>query len=263
MHKIFTIFCLLILPVTAEESAIAPDLRKQLKKSTRQQVIRIVDGDTVILKDQTRVRLVGIQAPKLPLGRKGHKEWPLGPESKEMLSALILDKFVTLYYGGEREDRYGRALAHLFREDGLWIQGEMLKGGMARVYTFADNRAIVPEMLQLENLARQNSRGIWARDYYQPKAQENAGKYNNSFQLITGNVRDVTKIRGTYYLNFGKNWREDFTIVIKSRAARKFIKNQINPADYRGKKITVRGWLKSYNGPMIEATHPEQITLSP
>jgi hypothetical protein len=30
---------------------------------------------------------------------------------------------------------------------------------------------------------------------------------------------------------------------------------------YEGKRVRVRGWLKSFNGPMIEATHPEQIGL--
>lgn len=260
MHKILTLFFILVF-VTSTGKAEQPDLRKQLKKSTHQQVIKIVDGDTVILKDQTRVRLVGIQAPKLPLDRKGYRKWPLGAESKEMLSDLVLNKFVTLYFGGQRRDRYGRALAHLFLKDGLWIQGEMIKNGMARVYTFPDNRAIVPEMMDMEHIARQNHKGIWALDYYRPKDHNTAGEYKNSFQLITGIVKDVANIRGTYYLNFDEDWRQDFTIVIKSRAARAFIKANKSPENYKGKKIEVRGWLKSYNGPMIEATHPEQIMI--
>lgn len=262
MRKIFTLFLTFIV-ITSTGTAAQPDLRKQLKKSTRQKVIRIVDGDTVILKDQTRVRLVGIQAPKLPLGRKGVKGWPLGQDSKKLLSDLVLDKFVTLYFGGQRRDRYDRALAHLFLGDGLWIQGEMIKNGMARVYTFPDNRAIVPEMMQQEKMARQNKRGIWALAYYQPKEQQSSGAYKNSFQIITGTVKDVAKVRSTYYLNFGDNWRDDFTIVIKSRAARLFLKAGLRLENYKNKKIEVRGWLKFYNGPMIEATHPEQITILP
>jgi hypothetical protein len=31
----------------------------------------------------------------------------------------------------------------------------------------------------------------------------------------------------------------------------------------KGKRLRVRGWVKSRNGPMIEATHPEQIELLP
>ncbi|PCJ43148.1 MAG: nuclease (SNase) [Alphaproteobacteria bacterium] len=256
MHRIFTLMLALFFM-----TSLAQAQQAELKKSITQQVVRVIDGDTVILKDKTRVRLVGIQAPKLPLGRKGHTEWPLGTASKEFLSRLVLNKEVTLYYGGQRRDRYGRALAHLFLKDGLWIQGEILKAGMARVYSFPDNRAIVPAMLAQERLARQNRRGIWALSYYDPKDHRQAAKYTNSFQLVKGVVRDVAKVRNTYYLNFGRDWKKDFTIVIKSRAARKFIKAGQNPESYLGKKIEIRGWLKFYNGPMIEATHPEQITI--
>ncbi len=260
MYKVITLFLILFFASSLGQTE-PSDLRQKLKKSTTQKVIKINDGDTVILKDQTRVRLVGIQAPKLPLGRKNFKGWPLGFESKKILSDLVLGKYVTLYFGGQRQDRYGRALAHLFLNDGVWVQGEMLKYGMARVYTFPDNRAITPEMLAYEQIARQNNSGIWAMDFYKAKAQETSEKFHNSFQLVTGIVRNIAKIRGTYYLNFGDEWKEDFTIVIKSRAARKFIKAEIDPQNYEGKKIEVRGWLKSYNGPMIEVTHPEQLMI--
>ena len=30
---------------------------------------------------------------------------------------------------------------------------------------------------------------------------------------------------------------------------------------YEGGRVRVRGWLKSFNGPMIEVTHPEQIEI--
>ena len=120
----------------------------------------VVDGDTVALDDGVTVRLVGIQAPKLPLGRPGFVAWPLADEAKAALEALALGRRVTLYYGGRRTDRYGRALAHLYRDDGLWIQGELLALGMARVYSFQDNRAIVPSMLARDAAARMARLGV-------------------------------------------------------------------------------------------------------
>jgi len=244
-----------------------PDLRDQLKKSRRQQVVGVIDGDTVILRDQSHLHLVGIQAPKIPLAGRKIKAAPFGPQSpfglqsKAFLSHLVQGKFVTLYFGGQKKDRYGRLLAHLFLDDGRWVQGELLRKGLARVYTFSDNRAIVPEMLALEKQARQNKQGLWSRENYKVKKQENARKYLNSFQLITGTVKQVAKVRSRYYLNFGDDWRQDFTIVITAPAARKFIKAGLKPENFEGKKIEIRGWLKSYNGPMIEATHPEQIVI--
>ena len=91
----------------------------------------------------TEIRPVGIQAPKLPLGRKNFPTWPLAAESKKALENLVLGKTVTLIFGGSDKDRDGRLLAHLHRPDRTWVQGEMLKKGMARVYSFADNRARV------------------------------------------------------------------------------------------------------------------------
>ena len=90
-------------------------------------VREIVDGDTLFLDDGRQVRLVGIQAPKLPLGRRGFKAWPLAGESKKALAGIALGKPVALSFGGAHRDRHGRLLAHLYLKDGLWIQGEMIE----------------------------------------------------------------------------------------------------------------------------------------
>src|SRR5690554_5841856 len=48
-------------------------------------VVSISDGDTFDLDSGLTVRLVGIQAPKLPLGRDGFVAWPLGDEAKNLI----------------------------------------------------------------------------------------------------------------------------------------------------------------------------------
>ena len=118
----------------------------------------VVDGDTVRLESAidgvTQVRLVGIQAPKLPLGRPRFVAWPLARESKRALEAMVLGRAIRLSHGPRRLDRHGRLLAHLHVEDeagadGLWVQGDLLRLGMARVYTFSNNRRLAAEMLAL------------------------------------------------------------------------------------------------------------------
>ncbi len=257
MHKIispFLLFILFMLPGQAEPQKLAG----QIKKTAPQRVVQIIDGDTIILQDRSLVRLAGIQAPKIPLGKT---QWPLAEKAGDLLSDLVLNRRVSLYFGGQKRDRYGRQLAHIFREDGLWIQGEMLKAGLARVQTFPHNRAFAAEMIALEQTARRKSSGLWVMEYYRPKDHAMAGRHHDSFQIIRGTVRDVTRIRTSYYLNFGDDWQSDFTIIIKPLPARKFINAGISPVQYEGKKIEIRGWLKSLNGPMIEASHPEQITI--
>ncbi|MDG1021818.1 MAG: thermonuclease family protein [Emcibacteraceae bacterium] len=224
-------------------------------------VIEIIDGDTVLLANNMEVRLVGLQAPKIALGRKDFKEWPLGYEAKDVLSKLIIGKEVTLFYGGRELDRYGRTLAHLFTNDNIWVQGEMLKNGMARVYSFADNRSIVEEMLEEEYQARLQNRGIWGLEFYKIKPQEESGKYTNSFQVISGRIRDVAEVRNNTYLNFGDDYRNDFTIVIPNRVKKMFQERDINLTNFKDKNIFVRGWLKYYNGPSIDLSHPEQLAI--
>ena len=108
-------------------------------------VSAVVDGDTVTLDSGVGVRLVGIQAPKLSLGRAGFRDWPLAAEARAGLEALVAGASVRLVYGGRRIDRHRRLLAHLEREaapgrPALWVQGEMLRRGLARVYTFSRTR---------------------------------------------------------------------------------------------------------------------------
>ncbi|MEQ9557455.1 MAG: thermonuclease family protein [Rhodospirillales bacterium] len=230
-------------------------------------VTAVVDGDTVFLDRDivgaSQVRLTGIQAPKLPLGRVGFQEWPLAREAKAALEDILLNKPVQLFYGGARMDRHGRLLAHLTGQDGAWAQGEMLTRGMARVYTFPDNRERAAEMYRLETAARAAGRGIWADPFYAVRAADPDALAQDidTFQIVEGRITDAADVRGVIYLNFGANWRTDFTVRIDRKAARLFKRAGLGPETYRGRHLRVRGWLKNWNGPMIEATHPEQIEV--
>jgi endonuclease YncB( thermonuclease family) len=229
-----------------------------------QGVVRaVVDGDTLVLESGAEVRLVGIQAPKLPLGRRGFPTWPLADEARAALAALTLNRRLALGYGGRRIDRHGRQLAHLHDGSGTWIQGEMLRRGLARVYTFADNRARAAEMYAAERAARAARRGIWADPFYKVRDVAETPQLIDSFQLVEGRVADVAVVRGRAYLNFGRDWRTDFTVTVSPRALRRFNGGRAAVEALRGQRIRVRGWLKGWNGPMIEATHPEQIERLP
>ena len=237
------------------------DARAELKRAGSSTVRQVVDGDTVALEDGREVRLVGIQAPKLPLGRRGFRAWPLAAESKAALEKLALGKRVTLSFGGRRRDRHRRWLAHLHLGDGTWIQGAMLTAGMARVYSFPDNRAVVGEMLKRERAARAARRGIWGHPYYRILDHRAAGRRVNAFQLVEGRILKIGRSRGRVFLNFGTDWKRDFTIVVERRWARQFPERGRGLVKLAGQRVRVRGWLKWRNGPMIAVTHPEQIEV--
>lgn len=228
-------------------------------------VAAVSDGDTLTLADGRVVRLVGIMAPKRPLDREDVTAWfpwPWAEASREGLEALALGREVRLWAAETDSDRHGRVLAHLERaEDGLWLQGAMLLGGLARVYSFADNRAATSHMYRLEARARAAEAGLWSHPRYRIVPAEGAERAVRDFALIEGRVRKVADVRGRIYLNFGEDWRRDFTIKAARRARRIFEAEGFDLTAYGGTLLRVRGWVRWENGPLIEVTHPEQIEV--
>jgi endonuclease YncB( thermonuclease family) len=225
----------------------------------------VVDGDTLALEGGKEVPFVGIQAPKLPLGRANFSTWPLAPEAKTAVETLTLGGEVGLVFaeGGRREDRHGRYLAHLVTREGVWVQGRLLELGLARVYSFPDNRALVAEMLALEREARAAGRGIWSHPFYSLRAARAEALWPllDSFQLVEGEVREVFSARRNTYLNFGEDWREDFSLQIPADASKLFEEEGVDLAALAGRRVRVRGWIEAYNGPLIRVTHPEQLEI--
>ncbi len=255
------VLCITLLWLFSGSYAEAAEHRAPGDVANRSVAHEIIDGDTLVLQSGVQVRLVGIQAPKLPLGRRGFTAWPLADQAKAALSRLTLGRTLELRYVGRRIDRHGRLLAHLNDDGGHWIQGALLAAGMARVYTFADNRGRAGEMLALERQARTARRGIWSHSFYRVLDTSEASRFIDTFQLVEGRVLDTAVVRRRGYLNFGRDWRRDFTVSIAPGSLGRFKSAGRRLERYRGVRVRVRGWLKSYNGPMIEATHPEQIEV--
>jgi micrococcal nuclease len=258
MRRLIFLLALLLLPV----AAVAADLRQ----GPSARVVTVVDGDTVELDNGMVVRLVGIQAPKPPLGRPGFEAWALADEAKAALVDLVMGVRVSLRYGGLQVDRYGRQLAHLYiddgqGDDGIWVQGELLRRGMARVYSFRDNRALVAAMLALEGEARANGRGIWSGAFYTVRQAEPPRLPIDRFELVEGLVVAATIVRGRAYINFGADWKTDFTASIESRDRRLFDDAGFDIEALQGHRVRVRGWVESWNGRMINISHPEQIEV--
>ena len=253
----------LILAVVLAATAVAAQALPpaDLEPGERQTVVAVIDGDTLVLEDGSEVRLVGIQAPKLPLGRPDFIAQPLAQRAKEALEAMTLGRTVALSYGGQRIDRWGRRLAHLHDDTGRWIQGELLTSGLARVYTFRDNRALADEMLDAERTARAGGRGIWGDPFFAVRTIAETEDFIDTFQIVEGEVLDAAVVRGRAYLNFGEDWRDDFTVTVAPKHRRAFEAAGLDLETLAGSVVRVRGWLDSYNGPQIVITHPEQLEI--
>lgn len=208
------------------------------------------------LDDGTRVRLVGIRAPKPDTPPFRAAAEPLGAEAKAFVEAFVAGHALTLYTDANPKDRYGRRLVHVVRDDGVWLQQALLEAGLARVYTFPDNRKRIAQLLAFEDAARRARRGIWVLPHYAVQRAETVQP--GGFALVEGRVASQSRTNGPTYVNFGKTWKTDFTLRIQPDDRKRF---GTRMPDYRGKTLRVRGWVFEKDGPMIDVTHPEQIEV--
>jgi micrococcal nuclease len=251
--------------VSGPARAEGPTLRDAcpaLEAGGEARVESVSDGDTLTLDDGQVVRLVGLQAPKLPLGREGLRAWPLAEEARAHLESLAAGAAVRLHFGTTREDRHGRLLAHLERaDDGLWLQGAMLRDGWARVYSFADNRQCVGAMLAIEQAARAGRKGIWRHPNYAIRTPDEALRRISRFEIVEGVVTRAANVRGRIFLGFGRDWRRDFAITIARGDAALFAGGARGLMALEGERVRVRGWITARDGAQITLTHPEQIEV--
>jgi micrococcal nuclease len=122
-------------------------------------VVRVIDGDTVVLEGGAHVRVLGIDAPEME--KEGRPAEFLAHKSKAILSELTLNKTVRLEYDRQRYDHYGRLLAYLFLPGGTFVNAELVRQGLARVYFHAPNDRYREPLLAAQKEALEASRGVW------------------------------------------------------------------------------------------------------
>ena len=237
-----------------------------LRDGVRGTVTAIVDGDTLLLDTGRVVRLVGIQAPHLALGRPGLADWPMAAEARAALEDIALGRHVRLRHGGAETDRHGRTLAHVFVKDDaeFWVQRAMLACGMARVYSFPDNRAVLQPLFAAEAVARAERVGIWADPDYRVRLAARRADFvgrAGRYELVEGRVTGAERAAGGLTFSFGRASREDFAAVMDMRALRLVAEDGRDPSRLVGMLVRLRGWIEGEDAPRLRLTHPEQIEV--
>jgi ribosomal protein S18 acetylase RimI-like enzyme len=140
----------------------------------------------------------------------------------------------------------------------------LVSNGFARAQSFSDNRACQRQLQTLEAAAREGAKGLWRRRAYRvvdATRPETLKPRVQTFQIVEGKVVDVGRISGWTFLNFGEDWRQDFTIAIAAKHAKAFAESDVALDGLEGKRVRVRGWIERWNGPAIKVDHPEQIEV--
>mmetsp|Transcript_50414 Transcript_50414/g.141061 ORF Transcript_50414/g.141061 Transcript_50414/m.141061 type:complete len:339 (+) Transcript_50414:91-1107(+) len=139
-------------------AAVAADVKED-------EVVDVVDGDTVKLAGAGRCRLIGINTPETvaPAQKNGAAPECYGPEASALMKQLVTKGMrVRVEYDAGPADRYGRGLVYLYRaQDGLFVNAELVKQGAARHLTVAPNLRYDDEFKRLEKEASSAGRGLW------------------------------------------------------------------------------------------------------
>lgn len=123
-------------------------------------VLRAVDGDTLLLVDGRRVRLLGIDTPETK--HPDRPAQPFGSEASAFVASLVDGKSVSLEYDRERLDDYGRWLAYVFINDELLNERLILEGFSEAENAFPFRSDMKRRFEKAQEQARSASRGIWS-----------------------------------------------------------------------------------------------------
>lgn len=82
------------------------------------------------------------------------------------------------------------------------------------------------------------------------------------FRIVRGRVLRVVPTESYVYLNFGADWRADFTVRVR-RTERDGALPGADLDALAGRLVEVRGVVLEAGGPLIELSHPEQMQVLP
>lgn len=115
-------------------------------------VAYVIDGDTIEVDGEERVRYLGINTPES--GR------PYFTEATNENKKLVDGKEVKLELDVQTKDKYNRTLAYVWIGETM-VNLELVRRGYANVYTFPPNVKYKEQFLEAEREAKENCRGLW------------------------------------------------------------------------------------------------------
>ena len=122
---------------------------------------RVIDGDTIVLSNGEKVRLIGVDTPETKHPQKPVEYY--GKEATAFTKKMVGGKVVKLKYDVQRRDEYDRLLAYVYLMNGTFLNAEIIKQGYGHAYTRFPFK-YMEEFKQYEKEARENKRGLWTKE---------------------------------------------------------------------------------------------------
>ena len=128
-------------------------------------VYKVIDGDTYwvrdSLKNKFKVRLIGVNTPELHHPKKAKE--PFAEEAKEFCVKRLLNKNIVLKFEKDSFDRYGRLLAHVYYDDTIHINAELIDSCLADIMFYKPNINYLEDFTNRISIAKSKKRLIWKK----------------------------------------------------------------------------------------------------
>lgn len=113
---------------------------------------RVIDGDTFVLQDGSRVRLIGMDTPE-----KGEYYFE---EAKMALNSMIMGKCMVLTKDVSETDIYNRLLRYVY-VDGIFVNEYLVEQGYAKSYPYEPDVKYQDVFEAAQERAMEKKLGIW------------------------------------------------------------------------------------------------------
>lgn len=231
------------------EPVSAPRIRATVRK--------VIDGDTLLLENGDRVRLIGINTPEVKSRYTALQ--PGGKEASDWLRKTLNKASIWLEYDAEQFDRYERRLAHVFLDSGQYLNALLVEQGLAMLTLIPPNLHYAERLIRAQQKAEANRKGIWQMSAYQPRHVDsfNADERYTGWQRWQVTASHLSESRK--YINLVVS--DSFMISIAKAQRGLFPPMQ----HYLNTPLEVRGWLRKQGGQhRLYVQHPSAlIVLSP
>lgn len=218
-------------------------------------VTAVVAGDTLALADGRIVHVAGVEA-----ATEDRAGAPLAAAARDAVARLVAGGPVVFAPMPPAPDRYGRLHGEVGLAGGGSLGEALVRAGLARVRLFPGERPCVGTLLAAEAGARAERRGLWALDSYAVRRADDSSLLARSglYDLVEGRIVSVGHGKRMVFLDFGRNFSRDFTVMIPTAMVDQLA---VSADALKERRIRVRGVIELSGGPAIRLGSPEEIEL--
>jgi len=232
----------------------------QLTPPEKATVKWVYDGDSLLLRDKRKIRIIGIDTPEVKHHQQ--KAQAYGAKAREALRELLKshDYQVYLRYGAERKDRYSRILAHVYLPDGTNISNWLLERGYAKTLAIPPNIKLAKCYQKDEEKAQQQSLKIWRYKKNQIKTVEKLSQRSSGYIRLEGTIKKIKRHKKSLILEFKGNSKKRIRVKIQKKNLKYF--KALKFDKLLNKTILVTGTLrKRYGKRTIYVNYPTQLKV--